>query len=133
MTARCRRRHPERGAEGVGQVGRRTCAEGAEKELERFEAHHRHESEGARNEKLVFGAIRTELILSTEILLISLANLGDVGRLLQRHAAWHPCSARAARSGRREDRRDDRLGRVRPGRRRAAADRADAGRDTFVQ
>lgn len=55
------------------------CFEGAEKVLEWFGFHHGHEGEGARNEnKLVFGAIRTDLILSTEIMLISLANL-DAG------------------------------------------------------
>ncbi|HWK77771.1 DUF808 family protein [Microbacterium sp.] len=52
------------------------CFEGAEKVLEWFGFHHGHEGEGARNEnKLVWGAIRTDLILSTEIMLISLANL----------------------------------------------------------
>ena len=55
------------------------CFEGAEKVLEWFGFHHGHEGEGARNEnKLVFGAIRTDLILSTEIMLISLSNL-DAG------------------------------------------------------
>ncbi|MCS3844394.1 DUF808 domain-containing protein [Microbacterium sp. AK031] len=52
------------------------CFEGAEKVLEWFGFHHGHADEGARNEnKLVWGAIRTDLILSTEIMLISLANL----------------------------------------------------------
>ncbi len=52
------------------------CFEGAEKVLEWFGVHHGHADEGARNEnKLVWGAIRTDLILSTEIMLISLANL----------------------------------------------------------
>ncbi|WP_460801928.1 DUF808 family protein [Microbacterium sp. GXF6406] len=52
------------------------CFEGAEKVLEWFGLHHGHEEGGARNEnKLVFGAIRTDLILSTEIMLISLSNL----------------------------------------------------------
>ncbi|MDP3950175.1 DUF808 domain-containing protein [Microbacterium sp.] len=55
------------------------CFEGAEKVLEWFGFHHGHADEGARNEnKLVWGAIRTDLILSTEIMLISLANL-DAG------------------------------------------------------
>jgi predicted DNA repair protein MutK len=53
------------------------CFEGAEKVLEWFGFGHGHaEEEGARDEnKLVWGAIRTDLILSTEIMLISLANL----------------------------------------------------------
>ncbi|WP_175987681.1 DUF808 family protein [Microbacterium tenebrionis] len=52
------------------------CFEGAEKVLEWFGFLHGHDDEGARNEnKLVLGAIRTDLILSTEIMLISLSNL----------------------------------------------------------
>jgi len=52
------------------------CFEGAEKVLEWFGVQHGHADEGARDErKLVFGAIRTDLILSTEIMLISLASL----------------------------------------------------------
>lgn len=52
------------------------CFEGAEKVMEWFGFHHGHAEEGARNEnKLVWGAIRTDLILSTEIMLISLSNL----------------------------------------------------------
>ncbi|MFE6736704.1 DUF808 domain-containing protein [Microbacterium sp. NPDC057650] len=52
------------------------CFEGAEKVLEWFGFGHGHEDEGARDEKrLVWGAIRTDLILSTEIMLISLASL----------------------------------------------------------
>ncbi|WP_243228488.1 DUF808 domain-containing protein [Microbacterium sp. CIAB417] len=52
------------------------CFEGAEKVLEWFGFHHGHGEESARDEnKLVFGAVRTDLILSTEIMLISLANL----------------------------------------------------------
>ncbi|MFD5226770.1 DUF808 family protein [Microbacterium sp. NPDC058342] len=52
------------------------CFEGAEKVLEWFGFGHGHGEEGARDEKrLVWGAIRTDLILSTEIMLISLANL----------------------------------------------------------
>ncbi len=52
------------------------CFEGAEKVLEWFGVHHGHADEGARDEKkLVLGAVRTDLILSTEIMLISLANL----------------------------------------------------------
>ena len=52
------------------------CFEGAEKVLEWFGVGHGHEEEGARDEnRLVWGAIRTDLILSTEIMLISLANL----------------------------------------------------------
>ncbi|MGB3374413.1 MAG: DUF808 family protein [Microbacterium sp.] len=52
------------------------CFEGAEKVLEWFGFGHGHADEGARDEsRLVWGAIRTDLILSTEIMLISLANL----------------------------------------------------------
>lgn len=52
------------------------CFEGAEKVLEWFGFHHGHVDESDRNEnKLVWGAVRTDLILSTEIMLISLANL----------------------------------------------------------
>ena len=52
------------------------CFEGAEKVLEWFGVQHGHADEGARDErKLVWGAVRTDLILSTEIMLISLANL----------------------------------------------------------
>lgn len=54
------------------------CFEGAEKVLEWFGIQHGHEDEGARDEKkLVLGAVRTDLILSTEIMLISLASLDD--------------------------------------------------------
>lgn len=57
------------------------CFEGAEKVLEWFGFAHGHGDEGERDEKrLVRGAIRTDLILSTEIMLISLANLDpDLG------------------------------------------------------
>lgn len=52
------------------------CFEGAEKVLEWFGVEHGHADEGARDERrLVLGAIRTDLILSTEIMLISLASL----------------------------------------------------------
>jgi len=52
------------------------CFEGAEKVLEWFGFGHGHADEGARDEnRLVWGAIRTDLILSTEIMLISLASL----------------------------------------------------------
>jgi predicted DNA repair protein MutK len=52
------------------------CFEGAEKVLEWFGVHHEVADEGARDEKkLVFGAIRTDLILSTEIMLIALTGL----------------------------------------------------------
>lgn len=52
------------------------CFEGAEKVLEWFGFGHGHEGEQARDEKkLVLGAVRTDLILSTEIMLISLASL----------------------------------------------------------
>ncbi len=52
------------------------CFEGAEKALEWFGFHHGHGEEGARDEKrLVWGAIRTDLILSTEIMLIGLSNV----------------------------------------------------------
>ncbi|WP_448721509.1 DUF808 domain-containing protein [Microbacterium natoriense] len=55
------------------------CFEGAEKVLEWFGIQHGHEGESARDErKLVLGAVRTDLILSTEIMLISLASL-DTG------------------------------------------------------
>jgi uncharacterized protein len=55
------------------------CFEGAEKVTEWFGAHHAGESEQTVAEpKLVFGAIRTDLILSTEIMLIALAGL-DLG------------------------------------------------------
>lgn len=50
--------------------------EGAEKVTEWFGHHDGHKEEGARDEKsLVAGAVRTDLILSTEIMLISLSNL----------------------------------------------------------
>lgn len=52
------------------------CFEGAEKVLEWFGVQHGHADEGARDERrLVLGAVRTDLILSTEIMLISLASL----------------------------------------------------------
>ena len=52
------------------------CFEGAEKITEWFGVHHGAEATEARDErKLVFGAIRTDLILSTEIMLISLASI----------------------------------------------------------
>ncbi|MFG6402849.1 DUF808 domain-containing protein [Microbacterium sp. P04] len=52
------------------------CFEGAEKVLEWFGAHHEAADDEPRDEKkLVFGAIRTDLILSTEIMLIALASL----------------------------------------------------------
>jgi predicted DNA repair protein MutK len=52
------------------------CFEGAEKVMEWFGFHHGTEEPGARDEKtLVSGAARTDLILSTEIMLISLASL----------------------------------------------------------
>jgi len=52
------------------------CFEGAEKVLEWFGFGHGHAEEGERDEnRLVWGAIRTDLILSTEIMLISLASL----------------------------------------------------------
>lgn len=52
------------------------CFEGAEKVLEWFGGHHGDAGQVARNEnRLVWGAVRTDLILSTEIMLISLANL----------------------------------------------------------
>lgn len=53
------------------------CFEGAEKVLEWFGFHHGgHDDEGGRDEKrLVRGAIRTDLILSTEIMLIGLSNV----------------------------------------------------------
>ncbi|WP_449373697.1 DUF808 domain-containing protein [Arthrobacter psychrolactophilus] len=52
------------------------CFEGAEKVTEWFGHVHAHKEEGGRDEKaLVAGAVRTDLILSTEIMLISLSNL----------------------------------------------------------
>ncbi|TFD46958.1 DUF808 domain-containing protein [Cryobacterium frigoriphilum] len=52
------------------------CFEGAEKVTEWFGVHHAAEETEARDEgKLIFGAIRTDLILSTEIMLIALASL----------------------------------------------------------
>lgn len=57
------------------------CFEGAEKVLEWFGFGHGHGEENARDEKrLVRGAIRTDLILSTEIMLIGLADIDpDMG------------------------------------------------------
>jgi predicted DNA repair protein MutK len=57
------------------------CFEGAEKVTEWFGVHHEGGSDEAVTEpKLVFGAIRTDLILSTEIMLIALAGLDpDLG------------------------------------------------------
>ncbi|MFV0373791.1 DUF808 domain-containing protein [Microbacterium sp.] len=53
------------------------CFEGAEKVLEWFGFGHE-KQESARDErKLVLGAVRTDLILSTEIMLISLASLDE--------------------------------------------------------
>lgn len=52
------------------------CFEGAEKVLEWFGAHHSEADDGPRDErKLVLGAVRTDLILSTEIMLIALSSL----------------------------------------------------------
>ena len=52
------------------------CFEGAEKVTEWFGAHHATDETESRDEKkLIFGAIRTDLILSTEIMLIALAGL----------------------------------------------------------
>jgi predicted DNA repair protein MutK len=52
------------------------CFEGAEKVLEWFGVSHGHAEDGPRDEKkLVLGAVRTDLILSTEIMLIALASL----------------------------------------------------------
>ena len=54
------------------------CFEGAEKVLEWVGFHLHHEEEGPRDEKkLVLGAVRTDLILSSEIMLISLDSLED--------------------------------------------------------
>jgi predicted DNA repair protein MutK len=57
------------------------CFEGAEKVAEWFGHHHVSAEDDSRDErKLVFGAIRTDLILSTEIMLIALASLDpDMG------------------------------------------------------
>ncbi|WEO78771.1 DUF808 domain-containing protein [Cryobacterium sp. SO2] len=52
------------------------CFEGAEKVTEWFGVHHAAGETESRDEgKLIFGAIRTDLILSTEIMLIALASL----------------------------------------------------------
>ncbi|MCI9858534.1 DUF808 domain-containing protein [Microbacterium proteolyticum] len=52
------------------------CFEGAEKVLEWFGVHHGTHDDGSRDEKkLVLGAVRTDLILSTEIMLIALSSL----------------------------------------------------------
>jgi len=52
------------------------CYEGAEKVLEWFGKEHAHADDEPRDEKkLVLGAVRTDLILSTEIMLIALASL----------------------------------------------------------
>ncbi|KGJ74881.1 ABC transporter [Cryobacterium roopkundense] len=52
------------------------CFEGAEKVTEWFGVHHSPgETESRDEKKLIFGAIRTDLILSTEIMLIALASL----------------------------------------------------------
>ncbi|MBF4564198.1 DUF808 domain-containing protein [Plantibacter sp. VKM Ac-2876] len=52
------------------------CFEGAEKVMEWFGMHHAEAEQDVRDEKkLVSGAVRTDLILSTEIMLISLASL----------------------------------------------------------
>ena len=52
------------------------CFEGAEKVLEWFGLHHGEHGTGARDERrLVLGAVRTDLVLSAEIMLISLASL----------------------------------------------------------
>ncbi|MFT4051464.1 MAG: DUF808 domain-containing protein [Microbacterium sp.] len=54
------------------------CFEGAEKVLEWFGFHHSESEEGARDEKrLVAGAVRTDLILSAEIMLIGLAAVDE--------------------------------------------------------
>jgi uncharacterized protein len=54
------------------------CFEGAEKVTEWFGVHHAAADESTGDEKkLVFGAIRTDLILSTEIMLIALASLDE--------------------------------------------------------
>jgi len=57
------------------------CFEGAEKVTEWFGHHHAAAEESTGDEKkLVFGAVRTDLILSTEIMLIGLASLDpDLG------------------------------------------------------
>jgi predicted DNA repair protein MutK len=51
------------------------CFEGAEKVTEWFGAHHAADEEQKTERSLVFGAIRTDLILSTEIMLIALDSL----------------------------------------------------------
>ncbi len=51
------------------------CFEGAEKVLEWFGFHHGGHDDGRDEKRLVRGAIRTDLILSTEIMLIGLSNV----------------------------------------------------------
>ncbi len=52
--------------------------EGAEKVLEWFGFAHGHEEEGTRDERrLVLGAVRTDLVLSTEIMFIALSSLDE--------------------------------------------------------
>lgn len=54
------------------------CFEGAEKVAEWFGYGHHEDQDGPRDEKkLVSGAIRTDLILSTEIMLIALSNIEE--------------------------------------------------------
>lgn len=53
------------------------CFEGAEKVLEWFGFGHGHETVARDEKRLVLGAVRTDLILSTEIMLISLASLEE--------------------------------------------------------
>lgn len=54
------------------------CFEGAEKVLEWFGFHHTAGGDDARDEKrLVAGAVRTDLILSTEIMLIGLSSIDE--------------------------------------------------------
>lgn len=54
------------------------CFEGAEKVLEWFGFHHTAGDDDARDEKrLVAGAVRTDLILSTEIMLIGLSSIDE--------------------------------------------------------
>jgi predicted DNA repair protein MutK len=53
------------------------CFEGAEKVLEWFGVVHGHETEARDERRLVLGAVRTDLILSTEIMLIALSGLDE--------------------------------------------------------
>ncbi len=71
------------------------CFEGAEKVMEWFGMHHAEAEEDVRDEKkLVSGAVRTDLILSTEIMLISLASLDSgLGIWMTLGPSWSSASS----------------------------------------